>query len=86
MQRIDDLHCGDTLLHQGMRSPMIAFEGEFYILCGDRLAIVEWHAFAQDEIIGEPVFRDRPRFRQAGRLRQAWHVLDHAVHTAAYTA
>ena len=79
MQRIDDLHRGNALLHGRMRRPMIAFEGEFHILCGDRLAVVEWHALAQDEIIGEPVFRDRPRFRQAGRLRPARHVLGHGI-------
>ena len=58
---------------------MIAFEGEFHILRGDRFAVVELHALAQDEIIGEPVFRDRPGFREAGRLRPARHVLGHGI-------
>jgi hypothetical protein len=48
---------------------MIAFEGKLHILRSDLFAIVEWHVLAQGCIIGEPVFRDRPGCRQAGRLR-----------------
>ena len=79
MPRIGDLHRGNALFHQRVRSAVIAFEGELHILCGDRLAVVELHALAQDEVIGQAVFRDRPGFRQAGRLRLARHPLRHRV-------
>ena len=55
--RVDDLHGGDPLLQQLGGRTLVALEGEFHVLRSDRLAVVEPHSPAYDELVSEPVRR-----------------------------
>jgi len=76
---VDDLHGGDALLQELRGRALVAFEGEFHVLWGHRLAVVEPYALAQDELVGEPVGRGAPRLSKTRRHRVAGQGLDQRV-------
>ena len=57
---------GDPVLEAAREDAAVPLEGELHVLGGDRLAVVEFHAAAQHEVVDEPVRRDGPRLGQAG--------------------
>src|SRR4029077_21257113 len=59
--RIRRLDRGDPFLEGLVRGAAIALERELDVLGGDRVAVVELHAAAQDELVREPVGRYGPR-------------------------
>ena len=76
---IDDLDGGHPLLERLVGRAAIALEGELHVLAGHRLAVVEAHALAQHELVGEVVLRHRPRFGQARGQQLARHRLGQRV-------
>src|SRR5262249_44200174 len=70
---------GDLFFEDLARRAAIALERELDVLGGDRLAIVELWAAAQDELVREPVGRYAPRFRERRRQRVAGQGFQHRV-------
>src|SRR5207249_7238774 len=58
---------------------LVALEGELHVGGRDRLAVVELHALADDELVREPVLRRRPRLREARRVLPGRHGLHQRV-------
>jgi hypothetical protein len=73
--RIDHLHRRDLILHELVRRAPVALERELHVVGGDRFAVVELDARAQDEFLDEAVLRQAPRFCQARRHGVARHGL-----------
>ena len=71
---IDDLDLAHALLEDLHPRALVPLEGELHVRGGDRLAVVELRALAQDELVGEPVLRLGERLRQARSVeaRRAW--------------
>ncbi len=61
------------------RGALVPLEGELHVLRGERIAVVEPHALAKHELVGEPVLRLRPRLGEAGRPGIARHRLHERV-------
>ena len=76
---VHDLHRGDLLLQELRGRASVALEGELDVLGGDRIAVVELDAFAQDELVGQAVGRGAPGLRQARRHALARHGLHEGV-------
>src|SRR5687768_244583 len=56
-----DLDGGDALLERLVGGAAVALERELDVLGRDRISGVKRGALAQDELVREPVGRDRPR-------------------------
>jgi hypothetical protein len=76
---IDDLDGRDARLHDRRRGATIALEGELDVFRRQRIAVVELHARAQDELVHQAILRDRPGLGQAPGLRLARHGLHEGV-------
>src|SRR5437899_2150829 len=70
---VDHLDRGDAGLEGGRCSPAVSLERELHILGGHRLAVVEFDALAQHELLHETVTRYGPRFGEARRHGLARH-------------
>ena len=79
MPRIDRFYRGDPLLHHVVRGAAIALEGEFDVLGGDRLAVMEFGALSQRKVPGQAVFAGRPLFGEGRRQWLARHWLHQRV-------
>src|SRR5690348_14869616 len=55
--RVDDLDAGHPGLQGAGRRALVALERELHVGGGDRFAVVELHALAEDELVDEPVLR-----------------------------
>ena len=76
---VGSLHRRDALLERLGGRATVALEGELDVLGGDRLAVVELHSLAEDELVDETVRGHRPRLGQARRDGIARHRLEHRV-------
>jgi hypothetical protein len=76
---IGRLDGGDPLLEGLGVDAAIALEGELDVVGGDGLAGMELRAFAEDELVDEPVGRHGPRLGEARRHCLARHRLDERV-------
>ncbi len=77
--RVRRLHRCHPVLENLRGDATIPLERELHVLRGDRLAVVEAHALAQDELVDEPVGRHAPRLGQARSHALARHGLEHRV-------
>ena len=77
--RVQSLDRGDPLFEGLVRGAAIALERELDVLGGDRLAVVELHAAAQDELVREPIGGYGPRLGERRRQRVAGQRLQHRV-------
>src|SRR2546425_872986 len=68
-----------TLVEGRGGGALVALERELDVLGGERVAVVELHAFAEREVVHAPVRRDLPRLRQAGGGRVPGHRLGQRV-------
>src|SRR3989454_842046 len=65
--RVDDLQLLDLVLEELRRPAAVTLEGEFHVLGGDGLAVVELGPLAQHELVAGAVGGHRPRLREARR-------------------
>ena len=78
-QGVDHLDAGDLGLEQPGGGPAVALERELHVLRRHRLAVVELHALAEHELIGEPVLGCGPGLGEARGHGVAGHRLHERV-------
>ncbi len=61
------------------RGASVALEGELDVLGTERIAVVESHTVSQDELVHEPIRRERPGLGETGRERVTGQRLHHRV-------
>ena len=77
--RIDDLDRGHLVLQELRGGAAVALEAELHVLRGERIAVVEHDALAQDELVAESVLGHGPRLGERRGHGVARHGLHHGV-------
>src|SRR4030095_10662194 len=78
-RRVWNFNASDLLFEGLVRDAPVSLEGALDVLDAERVATVELDAFAENELIDEPVRRCAPRFGQARRHGLTRARPDHGV-------